>query len=88
MRTSKKDKYDDDEFRFKHPHFYPNLHEKCPALTAHQLLICAMIRDGFLSHEIGSFFKITERTVESHRRDIRRKLGLKKGELTGFLQAI
>jgi len=71
-------KYDDEDFRNRHPHFYPGLQEKCPALTDTQLLICAMIRDNFLSHEIASTRKTSERTVESHRRNIRKKLGLKK----------
>jgi AraC family chitin signaling transcriptional activator len=81
-------KFSDEEFRLKHPAFYHTLHEKCPSLTAHQMLICAMIRDEFLSYEIAAFLKISERTVESHRRDIRKKINLKKGELTGFLTAI
>jgi len=81
-------KYDDEDFRIRHPHFYSILRAKCPALTAHQLHICAMIRDEFLSHQIAAFLKITERTIESHRRNIRKKIGLKKGELTGFLTSI
>jgi DNA-binding NarL/FixJ family response regulator len=81
-------KFDEEEFLRKHPDFYKILREECPALTAHQLLICAMIREGLLSHEIGNNLKVTERTVESHRRDIRNKLGLHKDELTGFLAAI
>jgi len=76
------------QFKSDFPDFLQKLRLACPSLTLKHLQVCAMIKYGLKDREINIILNITERTVESHRRDIRKKLGLKKGELTGFLAVL
>lgn len=57
-------------------------------LTSKELQIADMIREGMSSKEIASFLNISTRTVEIHRTNIRKKLGLKgaKDSLQKYLQ--
>jgi DNA-binding CsgD family transcriptional regulator len=59
------------------------------SLTATEIHICEMIRNGMKSKEIAEMLFIEEGTVSVHRTNIRRKLGLKgKPSLNAFLLSI
>ena len=64
------------QFKTHHPEFIHKLAKKYPALTPAELHICAMLRASLFSWEIAEELSITERSVENHRSNIRKKLGL------------
>jgi FixJ family two-component response regulator len=47
-----------------------------PALSAREMRIAVMIKNGMTSEEIASYLHISPETVKTHRRNIRKKLGL------------
>jgi DNA-binding CsgD family transcriptional regulator len=49
-------------------------------LSARELELCGLIRGGMSSKEIASFLGLSELTVERHRHNIRRKLGVDKDQ--------
>jgi PAS domain S-box-containing protein len=57
-------------------------------LTPKEIEICNLIEGGLASKEIADFLNVSRQTVEKHRKDIRKKLGLghKKINLTTYLQ--
>jgi DNA-binding NarL/FixJ family response regulator len=63
-------------FKVRHPEFLHTLANRFPLLSPTELHICAMLRESYLSWEIAQQLSITERSVENHRSNIRRKLGL------------
>jgi DNA-binding CsgD family transcriptional regulator len=63
-------------FKVHHPEFLHSLARQFPLLSPTELHICAMLRESFVSWEIAHKLSITERSVENHRSNIRRKLGL------------
>jgi DNA-binding CsgD family transcriptional regulator len=56
-------------------------------LSPRELEICVMIRGGLTSKEISRLLNITAQTVDKHRQNIRKKLGLndKDANLTSFI---
>jgi DNA-binding CsgD family transcriptional regulator len=70
----------DAQFKAVHPDFIRTLIERAPDLTPTEVRICTMLRMSLKSHEIASIFCVTERGVEFHRANIRRKLKLSKEE--------
>jgi tetratricopeptide (TPR) repeat protein/DNA-binding CsgD family transcriptional regulator len=70
----------DAQFAIAHPEFVRNLTARAPDLTVTEVRVCTMVRMNLKSHEIASLFCITDAGVEFHRRNIRRKLQLKKVE--------
>ncbi len=59
-------------------------------LSIKEIEICNMVRSGFSSKEIASSFEISLKTVETHRRNIRKKLNIENKEvnLTSYLNSI
>jgi len=59
-------------------------------LTPREIEICDMIKGKLASKEISSLLNISSQTVEKHRKNIRRKIGIRKKDinLTSFLQSI
>lgn len=47
-----------------------------PALSAREMRIVLMIKNGMTSEEIAAYLHISPETVKTHRRNIRKKLGL------------
>jgi DNA-binding CsgD family transcriptional regulator len=47
-----------------------------PALSAREMRLAVMIKNGMSSEEIASSLHISPETVKTHRRNIRKKLGL------------
>ena len=68
------------DFRTVHPHFQETLKERVPTLTKMELKICCLVRIGMKSHEIATLLFLSERTVESHRYRMRKKLTPAKGQ--------
>lgn len=67
-------------FLHRQPTFVRVLHERAPALTRQELLICLFLREGLASGEIASRLHCSVRTVENHRYNIRKKLRLSPSE--------
>jgi len=61
--------------------------EKNLNLTPREIEICNMVKGGLTSKDISNLLSISYRTVEKHRRNIRRKIGIsnKNINLTSFL---
>lgn len=70
--------------------FGRKINEKGLELTPKEVEICNMIKGGLASKEIGGLLFISDLTVEKHRRNIRRKLGLanKKINLASYLHSL
>lgn len=52
------------------------LHFKYASLTPSEIQIAGLIRDGKTTKEIADLLNLSSRTIESHRKNIRRKMGL------------
>jgi tetratricopeptide (TPR) repeat protein len=77
----------DQQFSSTHPEFIKKLLEQHPTLTAAELRVCSLLRLNLKSEEIAKLFCLSERSVESHRFRIRKKLELpKETGLTVYLQ--
>jgi tetratricopeptide (TPR) repeat protein len=68
------------EFQATHPEFRAKLIERYPGLTKMEVKICSLLKLKLSSSDIATLFCLSERSVETHRFNIRRKLGLKRGE--------
>jgi PAS domain S-box-containing protein len=70
--------------------FGHNISKKSYNLTLKEIEICNMIRGSLTNKEICKLLKISHQTVEKHRKNIRKKLGLtnKKINLASYLQQI
>ncbi|MDP4232095.1 MAG: tetratricopeptide repeat protein [Bacteroidota bacterium] len=66
-----------------HPGFRTNLEIKFPELTSQEVRVCALVRVGLINPEIAKLLSLSERTLENHRFNIRKKLGLKTGDHLG-----
>lgn len=77
------------QFVAAHPEFRTLLVEKFPSLTRQELRLCQLLRVGMKSFEAARLLCISERSVESHRFNIRKKLLLTKEQsMTEFLQSL
>jgi tetratricopeptide (TPR) repeat protein/DNA-binding CsgD family transcriptional regulator len=70
----------DAQFRQVHPEFVRTLTKRAPDLTPTEIRICSMLRMNLKSIEIAQIFCTTEKGVEFHRTNIRRKLGVRREE--------
>ena len=70
--------------------FGTKLTERRAKLTSREIEICNMVRNGLTSKEIASLLNISSLTIEKHRINIRRKLGIinKDINLTSFLKTL
>lgn len=72
-----------------HPEFRARIAEKFPMLTKQEIKMCQLARLGLKTHEMARLLCLSERTIDGHRNNLRKKLGLKPSEnLTKFLQSI
>jgi DNA-binding CsgD family transcriptional regulator len=79
----------EEQFTRVHPEFRRQLLERCPKLSRAELRVCALLRVGLATKEIGEILSSSERTVEWHRSNLRAKLGLgKDASLATFLTAL
>lgn len=70
--------------------FGRSLTEKSAKLTPREIEICNMVKNGLSSKEIAHLLSVSPHTVEKHRLNIRKKLGIvqKNFNLTSFLQKL
>jgi tetratricopeptide (TPR) repeat protein/DNA-binding CsgD family transcriptional regulator len=79
----------DAEFRAVHPEFTKKLYEQFPALTPTETKMCSLLRLNLKSHEIARLFCLSERSVETHRFNIRKKLKIgHEQNLVTFLNSL
>lgn len=77
------------QFNELYPEFRSKLAEKFPELTEMEQRIAVMVRMDLKSVDIAKLFCVTERAVEFHRLNMRKKLHLESGEtLPKFLKSI
>lgn len=68
------------------PKLLQTLARRYPTLTQTERRVCALLALHLRTKEIAVQMGVGERTVETHRQNIRRKLGVPKGkELSAFL---
>jgi len=67
----------EEQFSSVHPEFTAKLEDKYPALTRQEIRMCALVRVGLRNPEIVKLLCLSERTLENHRFNIRKKLALK-----------
>jgi DNA-binding CsgD family transcriptional regulator len=65
-----------ERFQDINPNFIKLLSTKYPSLTPTELKICSLTRTGLNSKDISSILKISIRSVENHKYNIRRKFDL------------
>lgn len=72
-----------------HHGFMTELARRAPALRPAELKVCALLRMQLSTKEIASLLAVTERAVEKHRYQIRKKLDLPKdASLAAFLAGL
>lgn len=76
-----------DKFNTLNNRFTERLALRCPDLTPMELRICSMLKLGLATKDMSSLLHVTERAIEKHRYNIRRKLGLDpKVNIVTFLE--
>jgi PAS domain S-box-containing protein len=67
--------------------FSCTLSSKCLGLTPKEILVANLIKEGKTNKEIGEVLALSVRTIETHRKNMRKKLALeqKKGNLRSHL---
>jgi tetratricopeptide (TPR) repeat protein len=68
------------DFQQNYPDFREKLLAAYPDLTKMEVKICSMLKLRLTSNDIATLFCLSERSVESHRYNIRKKLGAGRGE--------
>ncbi|MFQ3607242.1 MAG: tetratricopeptide repeat protein [Chloroherpetonaceae bacterium] len=63
------------------PEFSKRLKQHAPTLSPAELKIAHLIRGAMATKEIASALQVSPRTIETHRENLRKKLGLKKAQL-------
>jgi tetratricopeptide (TPR) repeat protein/DNA-binding CsgD family transcriptional regulator len=76
------------QFAEVHPEFRATLKRKHPSLSGAELRLCMMLRVELKSSDVARLLCLSERTVETQRLSIRRKLGLKRGDSVADVLAI
>lgn len=70
--------------------FGKTISRKMLKLTPKEIAVCNMIKTGLDSKEIASLLNLSHKTVETHRKNIRKKLGIASSQqnLNTFLQSV
>jgi tetratricopeptide (TPR) repeat protein/DNA-binding CsgD family transcriptional regulator len=77
----------DAQFKAAHPEFVKNLTTTHADLTSMEVRICSLLRSSLKSQDIGRLLCLSDRTVENHRFNIRKKLALARSvDLKVYLQ--
>jgi tetratricopeptide (TPR) repeat protein/DNA-binding CsgD family transcriptional regulator len=64
------------QFELIHHDFIRRLSRHCPALTKTELKVCALVKLNLSTKDIAGMLSIATKTIEVHRYNIRRKLGI------------
>lgn len=75
-KATNKDKAFHSQFNLVFPDFRNNLITLAPNLIESEIRICSYIKLGFITKEIAYYTESTERSIESKKYRIRKKLGL------------
>ncbi len=78
----------EEEFERVHEEFIRRLRRRCDQLTPTEVRICVLTRLGLANKQIADGLFISPMTVKTHRRNIRRKLGLEGSNLRSQLLLI
>lgn len=70
----------DMQFKAAHPEFTKKLLDRHPTLTPMQVRICCLLRMNLRSEEIAQLLCVTDRAVEFHRLNVRKKMNLAKSD--------
>jgi AraC family transcriptional regulator, chitin signaling transcriptional activator len=74
------------QFEMVHHEFIHSLTRRCPTLTKTELKVCALVKLNLSNKEIARILSISFRTIEVHRRNIRKKLDIPlETKLTTYL---
>ena len=65
------------QFTAVHPDFKTKLEDKYPTLTPQEVRMCSLVRVGLRNPEIAKLLCLSERTLENHRFNIRKKFSIK-----------
>jgi len=77
------------EFAAVHPEFTKKLYGLFPTLTPMEMKMCSLLRLNLKSQEIARLFCLSERSIETHRFNIRRKLGIgREHNLSNYLNSL
>ncbi len=68
------------QFATVHPEFRAKLETTYPDLTPQEVKMCMLIHVNLKTPAVARLMCLSERTVEKHRENIRKKLDVKKGE--------
>ena len=68
------------EFQQSYPDFRTKLVAAYPELTKMEVKVCSMLKLKLTTSDIATLFCLSERSIESHRYNIRKKLSVGKGE--------
>lgn len=60
------------------PEFFHQLEKKYPALTFAEKQICYLLKINLSTKEVSALLRVSIRTVETHRKRIRKKIGLQR----------
>jgi DNA-binding NarL/FixJ family response regulator len=58
--------------------FGSKISQRSAKLTSREIEICGMIKGGLGSKEISELLNVSRQTIEKHRKNIRKKLGLSR----------
>jgi|GEM_PF-6436981 len=79
----------DEHFQRIYPSYIPALLERHAALSRTELKVCMLLRVKLSSKEIARIIHLSSHTIDTHRRRIRKKMGLDEDRsLTAYLAAI
>jgi DNA-binding CsgD family transcriptional regulator len=79
----------EEQFEQVHHEFIRTLSQRYPALSPTELRVCALMRANLQTKAIADLLHVHERTAQTHRYRVRRKLGLStEDNLATFLAAI
>jgi tetratricopeptide (TPR) repeat protein len=77
------------DFAQAHPEFRTRLIQKFPELTDTEIRVCMLLKLGLKTIDAARLMSISERTIDGHRNNLRKKLGLKPSDNLGkFLQSV
>lgn len=76
-------------FQEMHPGMLHELSQRYPSLTPTELRVCSLLRMNLISKDIAGILNTSVHTVNTHRRNLRAKLGIdSKTNLTALLMSI
>jgi tetratricopeptide (TPR) repeat protein len=79
----------EEQFNQVHPELIPRLLDRYPSLSPTELKICVLMKINLATKEIADILRTSPRTVEGHRRFIRKKMDLPRNEnLYTYLAAL